>query len=117
MIIRIKNLRLRTIIGTNDWEREQKQDVIINATIDFDGREASRSDDINKTINYKTLTKKIIEMVENSQFFLIENLADRVLQIVMDHPLAQSAEVEIDKPLALRFSDSVSITCQAKRNP
>jgi D-erythro-7,8-dihydroneopterin triphosphate epimerase len=116
MTIKIKNLRLRTIIGVNDWERENRQEVIINARIEFDGLEASRTDDIKTTFNYKSTTKKIIEFVEDSQFFLIEKLAHAILQIIMDHPLVERAEVELDKPEALRFSDSVSVTCSAERN-
>jgi D-erythro-7,8-dihydroneopterin triphosphate epimerase len=116
MTIKIKNLRLRTIIGVNEWEREHKQDVIINAKVEFDGRKAAATDDIAMTFNYKSMTKKIIQLVESSQFFLIERLADAILQIIMDNPIVERAEVELDKPEALRFSDSVSITCTAKRN-
>lgn len=117
MRIKIKNLRLRTVIGVFDWERKTKQDVVINAAIDFDGAKAAASDDIEQTFDYKALTKKIISAVEASQFYLIEKLADTILQIIMDHPLVEQAEVEVDKPQALRFSDSVSVTCSATKTP
>ena len=116
MIIKIKNLRLRTIIGVFDWERENRQDIIINAQIDFDGRGAADSDNIEQTLDYKTLTKKIITTVESSQFFLIEKLADTILQVIMDHPLVDRANVEVDKPQAIRFSDSISVRCSAERS-
>lgn len=115
MTIKIKNLRLQTIIGVFDWEREDKQDVIINAQIDFDGRAAADSDDIKQTLDYKTLTKKITATVESSQFFLVEKLANTILQVIMDHPLVEHATVEVDKPQALRFSDSVSVTWSADK--
>jgi len=107
--IRITNLRLRCIIGAFDWEREHKQDIIINIEIDFDASTSSKSDDLNDTVDYKTITKKIISMVEKSTFFLLEKLADNVLDIVCDHPLTEHAQVCIDKPGALRFADSVSV--------
>jgi D-erythro-7,8-dihydroneopterin triphosphate epimerase len=116
MIIRIKNLRLRCIIGINDWERENKQDVIINLKIEFDGEAAAASDDISHTVNYRTITKQIIELVEGSDFGLIEKLCSRILDVCMADPKVKKAKVEIDKPGALRFSDSVSMSDSRKRS-
>ena len=115
MIIRIKNLRLRTIIGINDWERNCKQDIIINVKMEFDGNEAAHSDNIEDTVNYKTITKQIISEVESSNFNLLEKLAHHILKIVMEHENVKRAAVTVDKPQALRFADSVSINCSAKR--
>lgn len=115
MQIHIKNLRLRTLIGIFDWEREHKQDVVINARIDFDGADAAANDRIEDTIDYKALTKKIIVLVEEAEFYLVEKLADRILQLIMDDTKVKRAEVEVDKPRALRFSDSVSVSCSAER--
>ncbi len=115
MTIRIKNLRLRTIIGVFDWERQNKQEILINAQIKFDGQRAAETDDIKETFDYKTVTKRIIHLVETSQYFLIEKLSNAILQLIMDHPLVEWAEVEVDKPQALRFSESVSVSCSATR--
>ena len=113
--IRISDLRLRAIIGTNDWEREHKQDIVINITMEFDAAKASQSDNLTDTVNYKTITKKIIKEVEASEFFLLEKLTDTVLKIVMEHPMVTQATVRVDKPFALRFADSVSMELSAKR--
>ncbi len=107
--IRITNLRLRTIIGTHDWEREVQQNVVINITLDYNATKAIASDDLRQTIDYKILTKQIIKEVEASQFFLLEKLAGRVLDIVTAHPAVLEAAVRVDKPQALRFADSVSV--------
>ena len=107
--IRITDLRLRTVIGTHDWEREIQQDVVINITLDYAAAKAIASDDLRHTIDYKTLTKQIIREVEASRFFLLEKLAGRVLDIVTAHPMVRGAVVRIDKPQALRFADSVSV--------
>ena len=107
--IRITNLRLRTIIGANDWERDLPQNIIINITIDFDATQSSKSDNLDDTIDYKIISKEIIKQVEASSFFLLEALADMIMKIVLKHPLVQKASVCIDKPGALRFSDSVSV--------
>ena len=115
MVIRIKNLRLRTIIGIHDWERKAKQDVIINVTIDFDGAKAGESDQIEDTVDYKTITKKIISEVESSSYYLIEKLSTKILNLIMEDHRVNQVAVEIDKPFALRYSDSVSVSCSAER--
>jgi len=115
-IISITNLKLRTIIGINDWEREKKQDIIINITIEFDAARSIQSDNIKDTIDYKKLTKRIIKDVEASQLFLLERLCQMVLDIVMEEKGVQGATVQIDKPGALRFCDSVSVELKKRSN-
>ena len=108
--IKIKDLKLRTILGIEDWERKTKQDIIINIKIEFDGLKAAESDDLNDTVDYKAMKLNIIKMVEKSDFFLVEKLAAEVLKICMSDKLVQKGSVEIDKPHALRFAESVSVT-------
>lgn len=108
--IHISDLLLRTIIGINDEEREKKQDVLINISMLVDLKTAGRSDDINDAVNYRTITKEIIDLVENSHFQLVEKMADEVARIcLLDHKV-QSARVQIEKPGALRFARSVGVT-------
>jgi D-erythro-7,8-dihydroneopterin triphosphate epimerase len=114
--IRITNLKLRTIIGINEWERDTKQDVVINVSLEFDATSAAKSDDIKDTVDYKAITKKIIKLVEESEFFLLETLADRIMAIALGDPKVQEAAVRVDKPQALRFSDSVSVELHRQRN-
>ncbi|HOV13769.1 MAG TPA: dihydroneopterin aldolase [Spirochaetota bacterium] len=108
--IKIKNLKLQTIIGIHDYERQNKQDIIINIKIKIDDAKATVSDDINDTLDYDKLSKKIIKEVENSNFFLIEKLTDFVLNIIFEEHKVKYAKVSIDKPNALKSSDSVSTT-------
>ena len=72
MIIRVKNLRLRTIIGLNDWERKKEQDILINLKIQVDDETAVASDDLADGVDYKTIKYRIVEEVEKTSFFLIE---------------------------------------------
>ena len=110
MIIKIAHLRLRTIIGVYDWEKENPQDLLINVTIDFDGRKAARSDDIEDTLDYKAINKKIIGFVETNDFNLLERVAGGICDIVFEEPAVRWASVKVEKPGALRFADSVSVT-------
>ena len=113
--IRITDLNLRAVIGTNDWERIHKQDVVVNIVLTYDAQKAIKSDQIKDAVDYKTITKKIIKEVEASQYQLIEKLADAVLQIAMENSKVLSAHVRIDKPLALRFARSVSVEISQER--
>jgi len=115
MKIRIKNLRARTLIGVNEWERERKQEIIINIEITFDGSKAAETDTIEETVNYKRIKKRVLEATESASFFLLEKLAEHILQIVMEDEKIRKAVVEIDKPHALRFADSVSVIHEAQR--
>jgi D-erythro-7,8-dihydroneopterin triphosphate epimerase len=115
MKIRIKNLKLRTVVGIYAWERSEPQDVIINIEMEFEGSRAAETDNIEDTVDYKTLKKQIIAEVESSRCNLIEKLAGRILSILMNDPKVQKATVEVDKPHALRFADSVSVELSEER--
>ena len=109
-IIKITNLRLRTYIGFNEEERQKQQDIIINAEIHYPANNLCLSDDVDNALNYKTICKNIIQHVEDGKFLLLEKLTSDVLGLCIDHPWVSYAQVTIDKPHALRFADSVSLT-------
>lgn len=113
--IRVKDLRLRTYIGINEDEILNKQDVLINLTIFYKAVDAVRDNDIDTALNYRTITKAIIAHVENNRFSLLERLTQEILDLVMSRPSVEYAEVEVDKPHALRFAESVSITLAGGR--
>ena len=113
--IHIQDLRLRTYIGINDDEKKNQQDVVINIRIHYHAEKAVSFNVIDEALNYRTITKKVIKHIESNRFLLLERMTDEVLSLVMDHPQVMWADVTIDKPHALRFSDSVSITLSARR--
>lgn len=113
--IRIEDLLLRCIIGVNDWEREQKQDVLISITLHTDMRTAGRTDRIEDTVNYRSLAKQVIEHVEASSYFLVEALAEAIAGICLSDRRVAQVEVRVDKPGALRFARSVGVTITRAR--
>ncbi|PRB80176.1 dihydroneopterin triphosphate 2'-epimerase [Pseudomonas sp. MYb185] len=113
--IRIKNLRLRTFIGIKEEEINNRQDVLINALILYPADSAVEVNEIDHALNYRTITKAIISHVEENRFALLERLTQELLDIVMQHPQVRYAEIEVDKPHALRFAESVSITLSGER--
>lgn len=107
--IKIKNLRLRTFIGFNEEERVKKQDIVINVEMRYDAGASTETDAVDDACNYKVLTKSIIELVENTSFNLLEKMAADILGLIKREQKIIDAWVEIDKPHALRFADSVSL--------
>ncbi|MFV2044645.1 MAG: dihydroneopterin aldolase [Anaerolineales bacterium] len=107
--IEIKDLLLRGVIGINDWEREVEQDILINITLTTDLSEAGRTDSIEHTVNYRTLTKQIISHVESSQRFTLEALAADIAGICLSQEGVERARVRVEKPGALRFARSVGV--------
>lgn len=113
--IRIKNLRLRTFIGIKEEEILNRQDVVINAVIRYRADKAVAFNHIEQALNYRTITKEVIALVEENRFQLLERMTREVLDLIMSHEQVLTTQVEIDKPHALRFADSVSITLSASR--
>ncbi|MBU0469709.1 MAG: dihydroneopterin aldolase [Candidatus Omnitrophica bacterium] len=114
--ISIKNLKLKAIIGTNSYEREEKQDIIINIDFCYDDSLASQSDDLSDAVNYKEIEDKVKAFCESSKFYLLEKLSRSLIDIVMENPFIIETTVYIEKPNALDHSDSVSIKKTKKRD-
>ena len=111
-VIDVRNLRLRTFIGFNPEERVKQQDVVINVRIEHVLHPGVFQDQVDDALDYKRITKRIIEHVENGHFLLLEKLAGDVLAICSHYPNVIHVQVCIDKPHALRFADSVSLTLE-----
>jgi D-erythro-7,8-dihydroneopterin triphosphate epimerase len=107
--IRINDLQLHCIIGINEWERSHKQEVLINVTFYVDLSKPCQTDDIKDSIDYKEVKKEIIDMVQDSSFYLIERLADEIARICLGHSFIKAVQVRVDKPGALRFAKSVGV--------
>lgn len=110
--IHVRNLRLRTFIGFNPEETEKKQDVVINIEIDYSVAESALRDRVEDALDYKLITKQVIRHVEEGRFLLLERLVADVLDICSGHPSIRRSRVTIEKPHALRFADSVSLTLE-----
>ncbi|MYE35452.1 MAG: dihydroneopterin aldolase [Gemmatimonadales bacterium] len=105
----IRNLLVRGIIGVNDWEREKKQDIVINLSLSVDARAAGESDDVADVLNYRTLTKRVIAHVEGAEPYLVEALAHQIARIAIVDFGAVQAKVRVEKPGALRYARSVGV--------
>jgi FolB domain-containing protein len=111
----IKDLLLRTVIGLEEWERRDKQDVLINLIVFTNIEAAGRLDDVGETLNYRTLTKAVIQHVEASSYRLVEALATAIARICVVDFKVLKVIVRVEKPGALRFARSVGV--EIERGP
>jgi D-erythro-7,8-dihydroneopterin triphosphate epimerase len=107
--ILIRDLQFRCIVGIDPEERRDKQDITAQITLDVDLREACRTDAIEDTVDYRALKKDILHMAENSQFYLIEALAQSIADICLARDRIARVEVIVEKPGALRFARMVAV--------
>lgn len=110
--IEVHDLLVRCIVGINPEERIKRQDVVINLTLFCDMSRAGASDDIHDALNYKTLTKRIIDHVEESSYFLIEKMAQSIADIALQEFGVARVMVSVHKPGALRFARSVGVVIE-----
>ena len=108
-IVYIRELEIETIIGIYDWEREQKQTVSLDLEMGTDISLAAGSEDIEKTLDYKAVAKRLIEFVEGSEFFLVETMAEKAAQIVMLEFSVPWLKLRLGKPGAVTGSKDVGV--------
>jgi len=107
--IHIRDLLVRCIVGVNEWEQAERQNVILNVTLYANLRSACLSDDIPDTVEYVTIKKRILERVESRSFRLLERLAETVAEACLENPRVERVDVIADKPGALRFARTVAV--------
>ena len=108
-LVFIDDLRIQTVIGVFDWEREITQTVSLNLEMGFDIRKAAESDSIADTLNYKAVSKRLISFVEKSDFQLVEALAEKCAGIVLDEFPVCWLRLKLSKPGAVRGSSAVGV--------
>ena len=116
-IVYIRDLRIETIIGIYDWEREVKQTVSLDLEMAHDIRKAGETDDIQYALNYKSIAKRLIVFIEQSEFLLVERMAEEVAAIVMNEFSVPWLRLRVSKPGALRGSKDVGILLERGEKP
>lgn len=108
-IIFLRGLQIDTVIGIYDWERKIRQTVIIDLEMGTDIRNAAATDDIAHTLDYKTLSKRIIAFVEASEFQLVETLAEKISSIILDEFSVPWLRLTLNKKGAISGASDVGI--------
>ncbi len=112
----IKDLLVRGIIGINDWEREQPQDILINIVALTDTRKAAQTDSIADCVDYRALARLVRQHAESARRLTVEALANDLSDICLQQPGVQSVTVRVEKPGAVRFAASVGVEVERSRD-
>lgn len=116
-IIFLRGLQIETVIGIYDWERTIRQTVILDLEMAWDIRKAAASDDIADTLDYKAVSKRVISFVEESGFFLVETLAEKITQIIITEFEVPWVRLTLNKKGAIRGASDVGILIERGERP
>jgi dihydroneopterin aldolase len=115
-VIFLHDLRIETVVGIWEWERRIRQTISIDLEMGADIRRAAATDRIEDTLNYKAVAKRLQEFVGNSDFQLVETLAERIAALVLDEFAVPWIRVRINKPGAIRGARDVGVVIRRDRS-
>lgn len=116
-VVFIEDLRIETVIGIYDWERQIRQTVALDLEMAFDNRVPAASDKIEDTLDYKRVSKRLIAFVGESRFELVETLAERCAEIVMREFGVAWLALKLSKPGAVTGSKAVGVRIERGKRP
>jgi dihydroneopterin aldolase len=108
-IVFLKELRIDTIIGIYEWERQVRQIVVLDIEMAADVATAAASDDIDDALNYKAVAKRLIQFVSESRFQLVETLAEECARLIREEFGVPWLRLTLNKRGAVRGADGVGI--------
>ncbi len=116
-IVFIRDLQVETVIGIYDWERKIRQTVSIDLDMAADIQQAASSDNIDDTLSYKTVARRLVEFIEQSEYELVEALAEKICAIVREEFAVPWVRLTLSKPGAVRGSRSVGVIIERGEKP
>lgn len=116
-IIFLRGLQIDTVIGIYDWERAIRQTIILDLEMAWDIRKAAASDNIEDTLDYKAVSKRVISFVEESEFFLVETLAEKIARIILQEFGVSWVRLTLNKKGAIRGASDVGILIERGVKP
>jgi dihydroneopterin aldolase len=116
-IIYLNDLKIETVIGIFDWEREIKQSVVLDLQMAADVRKAAATDAIDDTLDYKAVAKRLIEFVGDSEFQLVETLAERISDIILNEFKVPWLHLRVNKAGAVRYAGDVGVIIERGTKP
>ncbi len=115
MLLKIKNLKLKTILGIHEWEEKTPREIIINAEIETDFINSLNSDNISDAIDYDKITSDIKNLIATKRFKLVEKMAQEVMNLILQDRRVKKCRLEIDKVGAVESLDSFAIAIEQTR--
>ena len=113
----LEDMRVETVIGIWEWERKIRQTVAIDLEMSADIRKAAASDEVEDTLNYKSVAKRVQAFVSESSFQLVETLAENIAAMILDEFDVDWVRVRVDKPGAIRGAKGVGVLIERGNRP
>ena len=113
----LEDMRVETVIGIWEWERKIRQTVAIDLEMSADIRKAAASDEVEDTLNYKSVAKRVQAFVGESSFQLVETLAEKIAAVVLDEFDVDWVRVRVNKPGAIRGAKGVGVLIERGNRP
>ncbi len=111
----IEDLKIETVIGIFDWERKIRQTISLDIEMVWDIQAAATTDHIDQALDYKSVAKRLIAFVSASEFQLVETLAERCAQIILEEFHVPWLKLRLSKPGAVRGSRNVGVIIERQR--
>ncbi len=115
-IVFIQGLKIDTVIGIYDWERKIRQDIVLDIEMSADIKAASLTDHIDQTLNYKAVSKRLIDFVKNSEFQLVETLAEKICEIITSEFNVDEVKLTLNKGEAVTGAKGVGVIIKRYKN-
>jgi FolB domain-containing protein len=115
MLLKIKNLKLKTIVGVYEWEKNTPREIIVNAEIKTNHDKSCESDNLADAIDYDSMSNKIKNFLTQNRFKLIEKMTNELIKEIMKDQRITKCRLEIDKAGAVDFVESFSVTLEETR--
>lgn len=116
-IVYIRELEIETVIGIYDWEREIRQTVSLDLDMATDIRAAAATEDIEQTLDYKAVSKRLIAFIEEAGFMLIETMAERIAEVVLNEFPVTWLRLRVGKPGAVTGARDVGVIIERGQRP
>ena len=108
----IRGLKAKAVIGIFDWEKQIRQNLVLDLDLRADVAHAAASDTLEDAVDYKAISQRVVEFVEDSQFQLVESLAEEIARIVREEFSVGWVRVRIAKPFAVRTAQEVGVVIE-----
>ncbi len=112
----INDLLVRCVLGVDDEERREMQDVLITVALHAALRRAGQSDRLEDAVDYRRIKKEILAAADGSRYRLVEALAEKVAALCLAHAGVERVDVTVEKPGSLRFARSALIEISRGRS-
>ena len=108
----IRGLKAKAVIGIFDWEKQIRQNLVLDLDLRADVAHAAASDTLEDAVDYKAISQRVVEFVEDSQFQLVESLAEAVARIIREEFAVSWVRVRVAKPFAVRTAQEVGVVIE-----